>query len=81
MQRFKLKKGESFELDKKNWIVAEIRPNQAVFRVENNQMTLAPADVFFSATQIPVESPPEDVGEQDPDSEVEAEETEKSDVS
>lgn len=80
-ERFKLKKGESFELDKKNWIVAEIRPNQAVFRVENNQMTLAPSDVFFSATQIPFESPAEDVGEQDPDSEVEAEETEKSDVS
>jgi hypothetical protein len=80
-ERFKLKKGESFELDKKNWIVAEILPDQAVFRVDNNQMTLSPSDVFFSATQVPVESPPEDVGDQDPDSEVEAEETKKSDVS
>lgn len=80
-ERFKLKEGESFELDNKNWVVSEIRSNQAVFLVENNQFTIAPSDVFFNATMIPIELPAEESREPDADSEVEAEETEKSDVS
>jgi hypothetical protein len=80
-ERLKLKQGDSFELDKKKWVVDEIRADQAVFRVENNRLTVGPSEVFFSAEQIPLDPPAEDVGTQEPDSEVEAGETEKSDVS
>lgn len=70
-ERFKLKQGDSFELDEKKWIVDEIRADQAVFQVENNQLTVGPADVFFNAERIPLDPPTEDVGKQAPDSELE----------
>ena len=80
-ERFKLKQGDSFELDKKKWVVDEIRADQAVFRVENNQLTVGPSEVFFSAEQIPLAPPTEDVKKQAPDSELESGDAEKNDVS
>jgi hypothetical protein len=80
-ERFKLKEGDSFDLDKKKWFVVEIRPDDVVFRVDNNQLTVEPADVFFSVDQIPQGPPADEVGTQKPESEVEADESLKSDVS
>ncbi len=80
-ERFKLKQGESFELDEKKWVVDEIRSDQAVFRVENTQMTVGPSEVFFSAERIPLESPTEDVGKQAPDTKADSAESKPSDVS
>ena len=80
-ERFKLKEGDSFELDKKKWLVEEIRPDDVVFRVDNNQLTVELADVFFSADQIPEDSPAEEVGTEKPESELEAGKSLKSDVS
>ena len=76
-----MKEGDSFDLDKKKWFVVEIRPDDVVFRVDNNQLTVEPADVFFSVDQIPQGPPAEEVGTQKPESEVEADESLKSDVS
>ena len=80
-ERFKLKQGESFELDEKKWVVDEIRSDQAVFRVENTQLTVGPSEVFFSAERIPLESPTEDVGKQAPDTKADSAESKPSDVS
>lgn len=76
-ERFKLKQGESFELDKKEWFVDEIRSDEAVFRVENSQFTVGPSEVFFSAEKTPLEPVTEEVLKQSPDSESEPSDSDK----
>ena len=76
-ERFKLKQGDSFELDKKEWCVDEIRSDDAVFRVENSQFTVGPSEVFFSAEKTPLESVTEEVVKQSPDSESEPSDSDK----
>lgn len=46
--RYKLKVGESFELDDKKWVVEEIKPREAVLRVENKLLTFQPTDRFVN---------------------------------
>lgn len=46
-ERYKLKVGESFELDNQKWAVEAIKPEEAVLRVDDKKLlTFQPRDVF-----------------------------------
>ena len=45
-EQFKLKVGESFQLDDKQWTVASVEPNQAVLQVGDRMLTFEPSDPF-----------------------------------
>lgn len=68
--RHKLKVGESFELDKKKWVVEEIKPEYAVFRVDNRLVTFEPTDRFVDPRNeiildVPVTSEVKEIPETD----------------
>ena len=46
-----MKVGESFELDQQKWVVEEISPTEAVFRVDNKLLTFGPTDRFVDPSQ------------------------------
>ena len=47
-ERFKLKVGETFNLDEREWLVESIEPGAAVLKVDNKLLTFQPADPFDS---------------------------------
>ena len=47
-ERFKLKVGEVFNLDEREWLVEAIEPGEAVLKVDNKLLTFRPADPFDS---------------------------------
>jgi hypothetical protein len=56
--RYELTVGESFELDKQNWVVEEIRPKEAVLRVNNKLLTFRTGDRFVSPrSEVKLEVP------------------------
>ncbi len=66
--RYKLKAGESFELDNRKWFVEEIKPTEATLRVDNKLLTFRPTDRFVNprnevSLEVPVTSDAKDVPE------------------
>jgi hypothetical protein len=59
---YKLKVGDSFELDKKKWSVESIASHEAVLRVDNKLLTFHPKDAFVNPRNEVNLSPAEDAG-------------------
>lgn len=70
--RYRLKVGESFELDQKTWMIKEIGPDQAVIEVDNKLLTFKPADRFDSPRNV-VELAPVETAEAVPEAKVKLE--------
>lgn len=51
-QRFKLKEGESFEVESQTWKVEKIEPHQVVFLVGQQRMTLKPGIAFSAPNRV-----------------------------
>ncbi len=60
--RHKLRVGESFDLDKRTWLVESITPDEAVIRVDNKLLTFQPTDAFVNPRNEVELAPAEAVG-------------------
>ena len=51
-EMFQLQVGESFELDRKQWTVQAIEPDQVTLRVDDSLLTFRPADAFSQPREM-----------------------------